>query len=290
MSGDPKITVVIPTHNRREILEKTLSRLLAMPAVEVRILVFADACSDGTEEMVRSRFPSVRLIASSEKMGHSMARSCAFTACDTEFILSLDDDSWPMDEDYAGRILEAFGNHPRAAFIATNVYDREYPGGAAQSDTTAYAVRNFVGCGFAVRAAIFHELGGFRSCFQYGGEELEIALRAHARGWEIIFVPGLRVYHDKTPQNRDEHAMIRSGVCNNLSACFLNEPAWICLPHMVRLGLKATVHAARRGHFSAAFLAWRDFFGRLPRLARERRPLPPAAIFSWHRLRSCPPL
>lgn len=283
-----KLTVVIPTHNRLENLRGTLKRL-APPPPEVRVLAFCDACTDGTEAMLRDEFPWVRTISSSEQLGHSVARSCAFAACDTEFILSIDDDSWPMDGDYAPKLLDAFARWPRAAFLATSVYDREHPGGAAPANEAPYQVRNFVGCGFAVRSKVFSELGGFRSFFQYGGEELEIALRAHARGWEIIFLPALRIYHDRTPVNRDEYEMIRSGFGNNLSSCVLNEPAWICGLHLLRLSFKGFAHAARRGHWTAPLVAWREFLARIPRLMKQRAPLPSSAVLSWHRLRSCPP-
>lgn len=282
------ITIVIPTHNRREILHATLLKLSPV-AAGVRVLVFCDACTDGSEEMVRTEFPWARLISSSEKLGHSVARSCAFASCDTEFILSIDDDSWPMDGDYACKVLKAFEKHPQAAFLAASVYDSTHPLGAAPADSEPYRVRNFVGCGFAVRTKVFAELGGFRSFFQYGGEELEIALRAHARGWQIVFLPELRIYHDRTPVNRDEYEMIRSGFGNNLASCMLNEPAWICILHLARLSAKGFAHALKRGHGKAPLVAWKEFLQRMPRLIEARRPLPSSAILSWHRLRSCPP-
>lgn len=239
--------------------------------------------------MVRTDFPWVRLISSSEQLGQSVARSCAFAACETEFILSIDDDSWPMDADYADTIRKAFAGEPRAAFLAASVYDKTHPEGAAPAGSEPYRVRNFVGCGFAVRTRVFLELGGFRTFFQYGGEELEIALRAHARGWEIHFLPSLRVYHDRTPVNRDEFEMIRSGFGNNLSACLLNEPAWICGLHLVRLTFKGFAHALKRGHWKAPLVAWREFLARVPRLLKARQALPSSAVLSWHKLRSCPP-
>ena len=282
------LTVVIPTHNRREILRATLHRLDPVSA-GVRVLVFCDACTDGSEQMVRKDFPWVRLISSSEKLGQSVARSCAFAACETEYILSIDDDSWPMDADYAKIILEAFDRWSHAAFLASSVHDAGHPSGAAPPGEAPYRVRNFVGCGFAVRSKVFSELGGFRTFFQYGGEELEIALRAHARGWEIMFLPTLRVFHDRTPVNRDEYEMIRSGFGNNLSSCLLNEPAWICGLHLARLSFKGFAHALKRGHWKAPLVAWKEFLGRVPRLLKARRPLSSSAVLSWHRLRSCPP-
>ena len=283
-----ELTVVIPTHNRRDILRATLERLVPPPP-GVQVLVFCHACTDGTEPMVREEFPGVRLISSSEKLGHSVARSCAFASCETEFILSIDDDSWPMDASYARIIVEAFVRWPHAAFLASSIYDARHPEGAAPAGEDPYRVRNFVGCGFAVRTKVFSELGGFRSFFQYGGEELEIALRAHALGWEIMFLPSWRIFHDRTPVNRDEYEMIRSGFGNNLSSCFLNEPAWICGPHLARLSFKGFAHAARRGHWKAPLAAWKEFLARIPRLLDQRKPLPTAAVLSWHRLKSCPP-
>ena len=53
-----ELTVLICTHNRAGLLERTLDHidLASCPAgAEIRVLVAANACRDGTHELLRSR-------------------------------------------------------------------------------------------------------------------------------------------------------------------------------------------------------------------------------------------
>lgn len=289
MSEEGGVTVVIPTRNRRDVLRATLQRVRDALGATVSVRVFDDASDDGTIAMLRAEFPEVIAMRSGAMVGYVAARNMAFQACTGESIFSLDDDSWPLDARVGEIAREMFRAHPACAFLAANISDATHPHGAFEGAAAEFPVRNFVGCGFVVRREAFVKLKGFRHVAPYGGEELEIALRAHAAGMETLFVPELKVFHERTPQNRSEARELRSGLCNSMSFSVLNEPGWAVALHLPRLGVRSAWFGARRGHPLAPWLGMGDFARRLPGLMRERNPVRTADFRGWRKLPSCPP-
>lgn len=283
------VSIVIPTWNRREDLRRTLHKLRSMDFPESQIHVYVNGCSDGTLDMLHQDFSEVKVHRSSQNDGLSWARNVMIQDCSTEFVIGFDSDSWPLDADFARRVIEAFERWPQAAFLTGCVHDEHYPSGPPGSVENEFAVKRFAGGAWATRRERFLKLGGFRPYFMYGHEELEIALRAHARGWLTVYVPSFRVYHANAPSSRDLYANHRNGLCNAFSLSFLNEPAGVCAVHLAVLTGKGWMFCFRQGHANALWGAWKDFLKRLPRLLRDRRPVRYAQWRAWWRTPNCPP-
>ena len=95
MSLCPEISVVIPTCNRCESLERTLRSLFDQDIERDRyeIIVIVDGSEDGTTEMLRSlRCPTELRTFSQENRGQAAARNVGWKIARGDFILFLDDD------------------------------------------------------------------------------------------------------------------------------------------------------------------------------------------------------
>jgi glycosyltransferase involved in cell wall biosynthesis/peptidoglycan/xylan/chitin deacetylase (PgdA/CDA1 family) len=90
-----KVTVVVPTFNRRASLERCLSSLAVQnfPATEYEIVVVADGCTDDTEEFLRSFRPpcAFRWFAQSNQ-GAPVAQNFGIEKALGKIVLFLDDD------------------------------------------------------------------------------------------------------------------------------------------------------------------------------------------------------
>lgn len=92
-SGAVLVSAVIPTRNRRALLEQALSSALGQVGVAVEALVVDEGSSDGTSEWLAGiADPRVEVIRHDEPRGVAAARNAAITRASGEWVAFLDDD------------------------------------------------------------------------------------------------------------------------------------------------------------------------------------------------------
>lgn len=98
----PSLAVVIPTHNRRAILERTLDALAAQSQRDFRVVVVDDGSTDGTWDWLQSRaasaLPPRLAVARQENLGQGRARNHALRLVEEELVVFLGDDIIPRPD------------------------------------------------------------------------------------------------------------------------------------------------------------------------------------------------
>jgi glycosyltransferase involved in cell wall biosynthesis len=90
-----KLSVVIPTFNRRKVLERTLPYLLAqdLPPSDYEVIIVMDGSTDGTVELLREWKPKCAFrVLETANRGPSAARNEGIRAAVGRVVLFLDDD------------------------------------------------------------------------------------------------------------------------------------------------------------------------------------------------------
>lgn len=85
------ISVIIPTHNRSDLLAKTLENVLQSKNIDLEIIVVDDGSSDDSSE-VAAKFPNTQVIRFDPARGACSARNAGYKACKGEFVMFLDSD------------------------------------------------------------------------------------------------------------------------------------------------------------------------------------------------------
>jgi GT2 family glycosyltransferase len=275
---DPRVAVVVITHQRRDELLVALSRLLALPE-QPHVVVVDNGSTDGTAEAVRERFPTVELVASPENLG-AIGRNVGIARLSTPYVAFCDDDTWwePGSLRTAADVLDA---HPRLAVVTARILvepgGREDPIVPELRDSPVPgagwlpgpALGSFLAGASVVRREAFLEVGGFSERLWLGGEEELMAGDLAAAGWELCYLPALTVHHQAS-RARDSHRRRRDGIRNTLWTTWLRRP--------FRPALRRTLHLLAtlpRDRVTAQGL-WAAARG-IPWVARERRVLPPHA-------------
>jgi GT2 family glycosyltransferase len=89
----PKVSVIIPTYNRSELVREAIASVLAQSFSDFELIVVDDGSEDGTAEVVRA-FPDVRYVYQLN-CGVSAARNHGVSLSTGELIAFLDsDDLW----------------------------------------------------------------------------------------------------------------------------------------------------------------------------------------------------
>jgi len=110
------VTVVIPTYNRREIVQEAIQSVLQQTYRDFELIVVDDGSSDGTGEVV-CKFPSVRYIYQKNR-GVSAARNRGIGEGRGELIAFLDSDDLWMPQKLAVQVA-FMEDHPEVQICQT---------------------------------------------------------------------------------------------------------------------------------------------------------------------------
>jgi hypothetical protein len=94
------VSVVIPTHDRRDLLGRTLRTVLWQQGVELEVIVIDDGSIDGTEDAIaRLGDPRIRYVRNETALGVASARNRGVAEARGEWIAFVDDDDlWSPDK------------------------------------------------------------------------------------------------------------------------------------------------------------------------------------------------
>lgn len=206
----PIVSVVMVSYNRKEDVWEGLVRLLNQKYTALEIIVVENGSDDGTAEMVRREFHTVRLISLHENTGVS-AYNVGFKSACGKYILILDDDSFPEDGAIE-KMVGKFEHDPLLGIAAFDVRDyynyRETTGDTSlkprqEAVSAENYMMSFNGAGAGIRKEIIDITGGYPDEFFLYFNETDLALRVLNLGFKIEFFPDLVSYHKNSPSNRD---------------------------------------------------------------------------------------
>jgi glycosyltransferase involved in cell wall biosynthesis len=86
------VSVVVPTHNRRHLLELSLGSVLGQRHVDLEVIVVDDGSAEDTARMLRRFEDRVRVIRHDHPQGVSAARNHGIAEAHSKWVAFLDDD------------------------------------------------------------------------------------------------------------------------------------------------------------------------------------------------------
>jgi GT2 family glycosyltransferase len=261
------VTVVIATRDRRVDLAYSLTKH------EPPVILVDNGSTDGTPEMVRERFPHVRVVELNENQG-AVARNVGVSLAQTPFVAFADDDSWwaPGALDIAA---DQFDRHPRLGLLAAQMrvgaserldpicLDMDSSPLGRCDDLPGPNVLGFLACGAVVRRTAFLEAGGFDEVIFFAGEEERLALDLASSGWGLAYVDKVIAHHYPSVTRHPYRRQVRSAR-NRILTTLMRRP-W---PVVAR----TTLAAARSG--AAGREGVRQAVLRAPMALSRRRRVP----------------
>lgn len=95
MKDKPLVSVIIPTHNRKNKIVKLLNSILQSdyPKEKLEIIVVDDASNDGTREEIAKLFPEVKVVVNKEERLPAACRNIGILHARGDLIFLVDDDN-----------------------------------------------------------------------------------------------------------------------------------------------------------------------------------------------------
>ncbi len=258
-----KLSVIIVNYNVRAYLEQCLRTVFtALDGIEGDVFVVDNQSNDGSVEMVREKFPQVRLIANADNVGFSRANNQAIRASDAEYVVLLNPDT-VVGEDIFRKVLDFLDAHPKAGGLGVKMIDGTghfLPESKRGLPTPAVAFYKIIGltrmfphsrifgryhlghmeeneaarieilsgaCMF-LRKETLNKVGLLDESFFMYGEDIDLSYRITLGGYENWYFPDARIIHYKGESTK------KSSV--NYVFVFYNAMAIFAQKHFTRRG------------------------------------------------------
>jgi GT2 family glycosyltransferase len=283
MSRPLSISVVIPTYRRIPELLRTLNVLSECDAPPAEVIVHVDGGDQPSVTAVRHFSNGVRVIESHSNLGPGGSRNRLLREAKCDIVVSLDDDSFPIDSDFFPAVVSSVERHPTAGVIAMNIIHDGEP--LIERSARAHPVSGFVGCGCVYRKDAFLSTAGYVPIQPaYGVEETDLALQIIDIGWEIIHDHDLRVRHATTRSHQASASITAAHISNLALLAFLRYPISY-LPLSLFQVMSRIVWSIRNGRMTGIMSGLAAIPGKIWQFRSYRKPVSAATMLKVRCLR-----
>jgi GT2 family glycosyltransferase len=218
--GEPSVVAIVVNWNGRELLEPCVSTLLASTYRNLSVVVVDNASTDGSQDFVRSRFPTVRLIENERNLRYAGGANAGVRLAlgeNADYVFVLNNDT-EIAAGTVAALVEAARGHPRAAFLGPMIYYADAPTtiwsfggvvsywtgnirhvGIREVDRGQYpdvlGVDYVTGCALMGSAAAIRAVGLMDEGYFMYNEDTDWCVRAAKLGYSVLAVPGAKVWH-----------------------------------------------------------------------------------------------
>lgn len=223
---ETRVAVAVVNYNTRDQLDVCLASIMAETPAEV--IVVDNGSTDGSVEMLRTRYPSVTLLTNRTNPGYGAAANQAVATCAVEYVLLLNSDT-RLQAGGLQALSDYLDQHSQAAIVAPRLLNQD---GTLQPSCFHFptplhallresSVRRLIGrvsrlrerylptwlhshprvvpwvlgAALIIRRDVFEVVGGFDPSFFMYFEEVDLCYRLQAAGWQVHFAPVANVVH-----------------------------------------------------------------------------------------------
>lgn len=216
---EPLVSIVIPTHNRKEMLVRLLKSVLESTFQNIEIIIVDDASTDGTSGLVKKFFSKnalIKLIRNQKNLFVSESRNVGMKVAKGKYIFFVDDDN-VLDKNAISRLVEAFETNNSIGELGLVNYSFSNKNkilwlytSRNMSTTKTYLPNDItafnnkmqwdtvdVPNAFIIRADILKRNAiSFCGFFGIMYEESDLAYRIREQGYTIKVIRDAKIYHD----------------------------------------------------------------------------------------------
>jgi GT2 family glycosyltransferase len=215
--GEPGlVSVIVVNWNGIDYLPECVDSLEQQSYGRLELLAVDNGSTDGSLAWLRANCGGKwRLLELPENLGFAGGVNAGIRASQGEFVALLNNDA-VADRDWIARLVEGM-SFAEAGMAASKIcfYERRqvidkaahllYPDGlnrgrgAGETDRGQFDGEEEAlfpdGCAALYRRRMLDDIGLFDEQFFAYGDDADLGLRAHWRGWKCRYVPAARVYH-----------------------------------------------------------------------------------------------
>ncbi|MCB0805402.1 MAG: glycosyltransferase [Bacteroidales bacterium] len=227
-----KLSVVIVNYNVRYFLEQCLHSVRkSVEGLEAEVFVVDNNSVDGSQSMLKEKFPEVKLIANDENVGFSKANNQAIKIASGNYVVLLNPDT-VVEDDTFRKVVEFMDAHPDAGGLGVKMVDGkgrflpESKRGLPTPDVAFYKIFGLArlfpksktfgryhlgyldndevheveilsGAFMVLRSSVLEKIGLLDETFFMYGEDIDLSYRIIKAGYKNYYFPETRIIHYK---------------------------------------------------------------------------------------------
>ena len=118
--ANPRVSIVITTHNRSAMLPRAVRSVLAQTYEDYELIIVDDCSTDDTPDVMRTFVDSrIRVVRHADNMGQSAAINTGIRLAHGEYIAFLDDDDEWVDQKLSRQVCAFDNSDPRVGLVYT---------------------------------------------------------------------------------------------------------------------------------------------------------------------------
>lgn len=178
-----KYSIVIPTYNRKDLLEKCINSIIVNTNLneDIEIIAVCNGCSDGSLELMQTynrTHKNIKVVHWPEPLGFSKAVNAGLAVSTGEYVVLLNNDCSLLANNWLEILEYPFTIHPKTGI--TGPAYQKWPHGA----------RSFIFFCVMIKRDVIKAIGYLDEIFGVGhGEDTDYSFRAIKAGFEMYQVP-----------------------------------------------------------------------------------------------------
>ncbi|MBU4348136.1 glycosyltransferase family 2 protein [Patescibacteria group bacterium] len=230
MKEKPKVSVIIPSWNRKEDLDITLKSIFSQNLKDLEVIVIDNGSTDGSSKMVGKKYPEVILIKNKKNKGVSIAKNQGIKRSQGEYILFCDSDIEMTHKNCISNMLEILEKNLKIgaiggeAYIISGKIETKKKVITLNCETATYIMDNkhyqLEECGYVATCncmmpkRLILKCGGFDSKIIYGGEDKEIGLKLKKMDYKCVIDSRCLAYHyiSQSTKHRNFYALNKNRI------------------------------------------------------------------------------
>jgi GT2 family glycosyltransferase len=214
---EPDISIVIVSYNTREYLRNCIDSILSQKDSIVEIIVVDNNSIDGTKELIKSNYPSVKLICNPGNMGFSTANNQGIKEASAALVALLNPDTELAEKNTLQQAENYLETNQGIAIVVPLLLNTDgsfqlsfwpFPGvkewilelfymhrmKKIKQPSSPISVQAASGAALIFRKSLINEIGGLDENM-FWMEDVDFCYRASKAGKKIIWNPDIRIIH-----------------------------------------------------------------------------------------------
>lgn len=208
------VSLIIVNWNGASYIEKCVRSLLEIDYENFEIIVIDNNSSDNSVEILRKKFPNLKIIVNNENLGFAPACNIGITASDSTFVGLFNSDA-TADPNWLRELVTALSNSDQAGAAMGPIYYYDTPnkiwfsGGKVDAFTGFFwhAGQNsfqfstvdefdaFTGCAVLIKRSALERIGLLDEGYFLYGEDVDLSINIRRLGLDLLFVPSAVSWH-----------------------------------------------------------------------------------------------